>query len=623
VGELDELQSGDPQYVGPYRLLGRLGSGGMGRVFLGQSPGGRYVAVKVIRAELAEQADFRIRFAREVAAARRVSGLFTAPVVDADLDAPTPWLATAYVAGPSLDDAVASHGPLPVSSVLALAAGLAEGLGAIHAAGIVHRDLKPSNVLLAEDGPRVIDFGISHVAEQLALTGTGLVIGSPGFMSPEQAQGHEVGPPSDVFSLGAVLAFAATGEGPFGNGSTVALLYRVVSAPPAMEALPAELRPLIERCLAKDPQQRPSTGDLLSDLNASPEAGWLPTPVAHGLPTPVAHGLPTHPPTVAGTADSPLAKPVPDSAESAGSAGSRNGRGRFPRKAIFAILAVAALALSGVAAALALTRTSSPTGVTLESARTPGPNPFMPSVGTDQPGVRPPKGTGGTFPGGTPGLYGGTLRKTSCDPQQMVGFLRVHPDKAAAWAGVLGIRPAGIPGYVAGLTPVVLRSDTAVTNHGYIDGHVTSFPAVLQAGTAVLIDRHGQPVTKCSCGNPLTMPMSYTQPVYTGKRWGSFSPASVTYIQRTTVTVKSLILVDLTTGGTFRRQPDRPDQPVSTQPVTGPPQPSPSQPSASQPQSTPSQLQPTPTPTPSQPSPSQLQPTPTPSQPSPSQPSPS
>jgi serine/threonine protein kinase len=659
VGELDELQSGDPQYVGPYRLLGRLGSGGMGRVFLGQSPGGRYVAVKVIRAELADQADFRIRFAREVAAARRVSGLFTAPAVDADLDAPAPWLATAYVAGPSLSDAVASHGPLPVSSVLALAAGLAEGLGAIHAAGIVHRDLKPSNVLLAEDGPRVIDFGISRAAEQFALTGTGLVIGSPGFMSPEQAQGHEVGPPSDVFSLGAVLTFAAIGEGPFGSGSTVVLLYRVVSAPPATEALPAELRPLIERCLAKDPQQRPSTGDLLSELNASPEAGWLPTPVAHGLPTPAAHGLPTpavhespttvahesptpvphesatpvadgsatHPPTMAGTADGSLAKPVPDSA---GSTGSRGGRGRFSRKAIIAILAVAALALAGVAAGLTLPHTSSPKNVALQSVRTPGPNPFTPSVGTDQPGVRSPKGTGGTFPGGTPGLYRGTLQKTSCNPQQMVGFLRAHPDKAAAWAGVLGIRPAGIPRYVASLTPVVLRSDTAVTNHGYVDGHATSFPAVLQAGTAVLIDRHGQPVTKCFCGNPLTMPMSYTQPVYTGKRWGSFSPASVTDVQRTTVSVSSFILVDLATGGTFRRQPDGADQPVSTQPVTGP-QPSPSQPSSSQPQSTPTSSQPSPSqPSPSQPTPSQPQPTPTPtptqptpSQPSPSQPSPS
>ena len=265
-----ELQPGDPQKVGPYWLLGRLGSGGMGRVFLGRSPGGRLVAVKVVRAELAEQADFRSRFAREVAAAQTVSGLFTAPVVDADLDAPVPWLATAYVPGLSLADAITTHGPLPATSVLALAAGLAEGLGAIHAAGIVHRDLKPSNVLLADDGPRIIDFGISRAAEATMLTGTGLVVGSPGFMSPEQAQGRRVGPPSDVFSLGAVLTFAATGEGPFGTGSSATLLYRVVSTPPDTGGLPAELRPLVERCLAKDPEQRPSTDQLLAELNTAP-----------------------------------------------------------------------------------------------------------------------------------------------------------------------------------------------------------------------------------------------------------------------------------------------------------------------------------------------------------------
>jgi serine/threonine protein kinase len=279
-----ELEGGDPREVGPYRVLGRLGSGGMGRVFLARSPGGRYVAVKVVRPELAEQTDFRVRFAREVAAAQKVSGLFTAPVVDADLEAPVPWVATAYVSGPSLADAVTRHGPLPVPSVLALAAGLAEGLGAIHRAGIVHRDLKPSNVLLAEDGPRVIDFGISRAAEESALTGTGLVVGSPGFMSPEQARGRPVGPPSDVFSLGAVLTFAATGQGPFGTGSTAVLLYRVVFEPPATEGLPAELRPLVERCLAKDPQQRPGTGQLLAELNAHPAAGWLPAPIAQGLP---------------------------------------------------------------------------------------------------------------------------------------------------------------------------------------------------------------------------------------------------------------------------------------------------------------------------------------------------
>src|ERR1035437_3373731 len=223
---MHELQPGDPQMIGPYRLRGRLGAGGMGQVFLGLSAGGVAVAVKVIRAELTTDPEFRARFRREVAVARKVSGLFTAPVIDADLDGAVPWLATAYVSGPSLAEAVSDHGPLPAGSVLALAAGLAEGLSAIHAAGVVHRDLKPANVLLAADGPRVIDFGISRAAENGALTHTGLVVGSPGFMSPEQAAGREVGPPSDIFSLRAVLAFAATGEGPFGTGSTPALVYR-------------------------------------------------------------------------------------------------------------------------------------------------------------------------------------------------------------------------------------------------------------------------------------------------------------------------------------------------------------------------------------------------------------
>lgn len=314
-----KLEGRDPQEIGPYRVLGGLGSGGMGRVFLARSPGGRYVAVKVVRPELAEQADFRIRFAREVAAAQKVSGLFTATVVDADVDAPVPWVATAYVAGPSLADADIRHGPLPAPSVLALAAGLAEGLGAIHSAGIVHRDLKPSNVLLAEDGPRVIDFGISRAAEESTLTGTGLVIGSPGFMSPEQARGHAVGPASDVFSLGAVLTFAATGEGPFGSGSTaVLLLYRVVFEPPATQALPAELRPPIERCLAKDPRQRPGTRQLLAELNAHPAMGWLPAPIAQSFPRPLA-GTVTADDRSAGPVTEPAAPGRPLSAGASGS----------------------------------------------------------------------------------------------------------------------------------------------------------------------------------------------------------------------------------------------------------------------------------------------------------------
>jgi serine/threonine protein kinase len=279
------LQPADPRLIGPYRLVGQLGSGGMGRVFLAMSAGGRPVAVKMIRAELAADPDFRSRFSREVSAARRVNGLFTALVVDADVDAQVPWLATAYVAGPSLAETVRDHGPLNAEQVMALAAGLAEGLNAIHAAGVVHGDLKPSNVLLAEDGPRVIDFGISHAAEAAPLTHPGLVMGSPGFMSPEQALGKKVGPLSDVFSLGAVLAFAATGERPFGTGTPIALLDRVIHGTPNLDKVPPEVLPLVERCLAKDPGERPSAAGLLAELGAlQAVTEWLPESIMRMSP---------------------------------------------------------------------------------------------------------------------------------------------------------------------------------------------------------------------------------------------------------------------------------------------------------------------------------------------------
>ena len=297
---MQELRPEDPRQIGPYRLRARLGAGGMGRVYLGLSAGGRAVAVKVVRPELGSDPEFRARFRQEVAVAQRVSGLFTAPVIDADLDGQEPWLATAFVRGPSLAEAVAEHGPLPTESVVGLAAGLAEGLSAIHAAGVVHRDLKPANVLLAEDGPRVIDFGISRAVEAAAgLTRTGLVVGSPGFMSPEQAEGAEVGPASDIFSLGAVLAFAATGQGPFGVGSTPALVYRVVHGQANLEAMPTAVRALVGRCLVKDPSLRPSAAELLAEAEAGfPATGWLPEPVTRTIaqiPTPAPWSAYTHP----------------------------------------------------------------------------------------------------------------------------------------------------------------------------------------------------------------------------------------------------------------------------------------------------------------------------------------
>ncbi|MEV0058408.1 serine/threonine-protein kinase [Nocardia sp. NPDC050718] len=279
---MQPLGSDDPRQIGAYRLLGVLGAGGMGKVYLGRNAGGRTVAVKVIRPDLLGDPEFRARFRREVAAARRVGGACTAPVLDADVDADPPWLATGYVAGLALSDAVSRFGPFTEPSLLALGHGLAEALVAIHGVGIVHRDLKPSNVLLAVDGPKVVDFGIARAVEDTALTTTGKVIGSPGFMCPEQVTGEPLGPACDVFALGGVLTFAASGHGPFGTAEIVQMLFRIVYEEPRLEGVPARLRPLVAACVAKDPAARPTPQQVLAELTAIglPErTGWLPPAV--------------------------------------------------------------------------------------------------------------------------------------------------------------------------------------------------------------------------------------------------------------------------------------------------------------------------------------------------------
>ncbi|MFE6522417.1 serine/threonine-protein kinase [Streptomyces sp. NPDC057794] len=276
------LDADEPTAVGPYRLLGRLGAGGMGRVYLGRSAGGRTVAVKIVHPHLALDDEFRARFRREVDAARRVGGAWTAPVLDADPDARVPWVATAYAAGPSLSAAVTDGGPLPAHTVRALGAGLAEALAAVHELGLVHRDVKPSNVLLTLDGPLLIDFGIARATDGTAsLTSTGVSVGSPGYMSPEQILGKGVTGAADVFSLGAVLAYAATGEPPFPGDSSAALLYKVVHEEPELGLLDGELRSLTAACLAKDPAARPAPAGLARRLAPEGAArlvagGWLP-----------------------------------------------------------------------------------------------------------------------------------------------------------------------------------------------------------------------------------------------------------------------------------------------------------------------------------------------------------
>ncbi|WP_338697499.1 serine/threonine-protein kinase [Streptomyces sp. Q6] len=279
---MQPLQADEPTTVGPYRLLGRLGHGGMGRVYLGRSAGGRTVAVKVVHPHFALDDEFRERFRREVDAARRVGGAWTAPVLDADPEARVPWVATGFVAGPSLAQAAGSGHGLPEHSVRVLGAGLAEALAAVHGLGLVHRDVKPSNVLLTVDGPRLIDFGIARATDGTAsLTSTGVSIGSPGYMSPEQILGRGVTGAADVFSLGAVLVYAATGDSPFPGDSSAALLYKVVHEEPELGALTGELREVAAACLAKDAAARPTPEEVARRL--APEgaarlvaAGWLP-----------------------------------------------------------------------------------------------------------------------------------------------------------------------------------------------------------------------------------------------------------------------------------------------------------------------------------------------------------
>ena len=258
------LRQTDPAQIGRYRLLGRLGAGGMGVVYLGEYQG-HQVAVKVLRPELADDPEFRIRFGREVATLTRVQGMCTVRVIEADTEAPEPFLVTEYADGPSLSEYVGTHGPLDPGMVYGLATGLAEALTAIHAAGIVHRDLKPSNVLLTAGGPKVIDFGIAQALDTTSLTRTGITVGSAGFMAPEQVTGR-AGTAADIFTWAVTVAFAASGQPPFGTGGSDAILYRIVHAAPDTAAVPPGLRPLVEAALAKDPQARPTAPELLSQL---------------------------------------------------------------------------------------------------------------------------------------------------------------------------------------------------------------------------------------------------------------------------------------------------------------------------------------------------------------------
>ncbi|MFE0629826.1 PQQ-binding-like beta-propeller repeat protein [Streptomyces sp. NPDC058864] len=340
-----------PEYAGQYRLEGRLGSGGMGVVHLSRSTSGMRLAVKVVHEEFARDPEFRARFRQEVAAARRVSGAFTASVVDADPDAERPWMATLHIPGPTLAEFVKRNGPVAPAQVRYLMEGLAEALRDIHRAGVVHRDLKPSNVLLAVDGPKVIDFGISRPSDSELRTETGKLIGTPPFMAPEQfRRPRDVGPAADVFAMASVLVHAATGRSPFDSDSPYIVAYQVVHDEPQLDGIPADLRPLIERCLAKNPEDRPSPDALMAELrtvSASYDTQTFNAFEIEGL-------VPAQRQSSEGQAVPSAGKSAPATATEA------NPRSR--RRALRAIVAAATLAMLGLGAVWATTPDSARTG---------------------------------------------------------------------------------------------------------------------------------------------------------------------------------------------------------------------------------------------------------------------
>ncbi|SHJ92314.1 Serine/threonine protein kinase [Nocardiopsis flavescens] len=356
------LSPADPQRVGPHRLLARLGEGGMGRVYLARTPGGHLAALKAVREDLAHDRLFRARFDREVRVAGRVRGPFTPAVVDADTGADVPWMATEYVPGPTLKQAVLAGSPFPPDSLLVLTLGLTRALETIHGAGLIHRDLKPSNVLLSPRGPQVIDFGIARAVEGTVLTRTGQTLGTPAYTSPEQVVGEGVSPRSDVFSLGGTVLFAASGEPPFGPGPAFDVLRRVMSEAPYLTAAPdGPLRDILARCMAKDPSARPETADILAALSALPlpsaEHGWLPSPVTEqiDLHRGRTRSVEEAERTTEAMERPPAPLPGPGDAPAPGDGGPAPGGGRRRRRRVTAVsAAAAAVLLGGTALALAL-----------------------------------------------------------------------------------------------------------------------------------------------------------------------------------------------------------------------------------------------------------------------------
>ncbi|MFI1334020.1 PQQ-binding-like beta-propeller repeat protein [Streptomyces sp. NPDC020845] len=435
------LNTGDPDFIGGYTLVDRLGAGGMGVVYLGRSASGRHVAVKLVHQQYAQDEEFRTRFRQEVAAARKVSGAFTAPVVDADPDAERPWMATLYVPGPTLSEVVRKQGPLDGRSLRTLGLGLVEALRDIHQVGVVHRDLKPSNILMADDGPRVIDFGISRAADNQTLTVTvGRVLGTPPFMSPEQLRSPRgVTAASDVFSLGSLLVFAATGAAPFESDSPYVSGYQVMYEQPTLAGVPGPLVAIAERCLAKEPAERPDLAELHRMLDALPDFAAAPPSTTE---RPHAQGpVPTH--LGASAARAPEALPPQPPGEPA--AGRRR-RGRLILTAVGAALALAGLT---VAAVMFATDSPSPdsTQPTASAALPKGWRPWRTSLSVTTSGPQMGYQKSGCVSDATTTLYCGGTGFTVAAVDAATGRIRWRWGDTPQQARPIGVRDGVVYAY--------------------------------------------------------------------------------------------------------------------------------------------------------------------------------
>ncbi|MGJ5898107.1 serine/threonine protein kinase [Streptomyces sp. V2] len=464
-----------PEYAGHYLLESRLGSGGMGVVHLARSTSGLKLAVKVVHGEFAKDPEFRSRFRQEVAAARRVSGAFTAPVVDADPDAERPWMATLFIPGPTLAEEVKRNGPMPPPKLRRLMAGLAEALRDIHRVGVVHRDLKPSNVLLAEDGPKVIDFGISRPKDSELRTETGKLIGTPPFMAPEQfRRPREVGPAADIFALGSVLVHAATGRGPFDSDSPYIVAYQVVHDEPELAGVPENLAPLVLSCLAKEPEDRPTPDELMRELRSVAASYDTQTFVPSGR-------VPEAGPQTAGT-PTPAGAPEPVPVEPV-----KSRKGRRRQKVILAGAAVAVLAGGGFVGLRVVDGTSTAAPRTTPS-RTAAFAPWATKPAPDDSGSLPRC----TYASG----------RLLCAQRGLVSALDAN-DGRVLWRHALAAddTPGRAPAVESGLVQVVTRSGSRAlaldpaTGAARWQRDVSGYSGVCHAGGALLLTAPGGTVT--------------------------------------------------------------------------------------------------------------------------------